>query len=240
MSHSTAETTTMSQIMIVEDEPDIAEMISLHLEREGHECLTLANGLEALPAALERRPDLIVLDIMLPGLDGLGVLRRLRSDTRTAAIPVIILTAKSQVTDKITGLELGVDDYLTKPFSPRELVLRIQAVLRRTKRVTAASELVRGCFMLDRVNLKVYLRGQPLELTTTEYKFLSTLMENPDSVHTRGDLLRDVWGYSSESNTRTLDTHVKRLREKLGDDGASIVTVRGTGYQFQTPAAESA
>lgn len=225
----------MSKIMIVEDEADISEMIALHLAREGHESFAVDNGLKVLPMAIEKMPDIIVLDLMLPGLDGLGVLKRLRADTRTANIPVIILTAKSQVTDKIAGLEQGVDDYLTKPFSPRELFLRISAILRRTKKVTASSELRRGPFALDRVNLKLYLRGAPLDLTTTEYKFLASLLENPDAVHTRADLLRDVWGYSADTATRTLDTHVKRLREKLGDDGACIVTVRGTGFQLQVP-----
>ncbi len=235
MSHLTASTDHMGKIMIVEDEPDISEMIALHLARERHESICVDNGLEALSAAVEYQPDLIVLDLMLPGLDGLSVLRRLRAESRTANIPVIILTAKSQLTDKLVGLEQGVDDYLTKPFSPRELFLRISAVLRRTKKVVASSEIRRGAFVLDRVNLKLYLRGQPLDLTTTEFKFLAMLMESPDAVHARADLLREVWGYSAESNTRTLDTHVKRLREKLGDDGVCIVTVRGTGYQFQVP-----
>jgi two-component system phosphate regulon response regulator PhoB len=239
MSHSTALATTMSKIMIVEDESDISEMVALHLGRAGHDSFTVSNGLQAVPAAIEKQPDIVVLDLMLPGLDGLSVLKRLRADTRTAGIPVIILTAKSQLTDKIAGLELGVDDYLTKPFSPRELILRINAILRRTKKVTATSELRRGSFMLDRVNLKLFLRGQQLDLTTTEFKFLAVLMESPDAVHTRADLLRDVWGYSADTATRTLDTHVKRLREKLGDDGSCIVTVRGTGYQFQPPADEA-
>jgi two-component system phosphate regulon response regulator PhoB len=151
-----------------------------------------------------------------------------------------MLTARSQVADKIAGLELGVDDYLTKPFSPRELFLRISAILRRTKKVTVTSEIRHGPFMLDRVSLKVYLRGTPLDLTTTEFKFLSTILENPEAVHTRADLLRDVWGYSADTATRTLDTHVKRLREKLGDDGGCIVTVRGTGFQFLVPSAPAA
>ncbi|MBL9132044.1 MAG: response regulator transcription factor [Verrucomicrobiaceae bacterium] len=228
----------MSKIMIVEDEADIAEMISLHLAREGHESISVTNGLQALPVAIEQQPDIIVLDLMLPGLDGLSVYRRLRADTRTAGIPVIILTAKAQVTDKIAGLELGVDDYLTKPFSPRELFLRISAILRRTKKVVLVSELRRGPFALDRKNLKLFLHGQPLDLTTTEFKLLTTLMENDEAVHTRADLLREVWGYSGDVATRTLDTHVKRLREKLGDDGRCIVTVRGTGFQFKVDATE--
>jgi two-component system phosphate regulon response regulator PhoB len=229
----------MSKILIVEDESDISELIALHLTREGHDYLCVANGLQALPAAVEYQPDLIVLDLMLPGLDGLQIFKRLRADTRTTHIPVIILTAKSQVTDKIAGLELGADDYLTKPFSPRELYLRISAILRRVKKVTHVSEIQRGRFMLDRKNMKLFLDGSPLDLTTTEFKLLTTLMENDATVHTRADLLREVWGYSTEVATRTLDTHIKRLREKLGPAGNHIVTIRGTGFQFQTELPEA-
>lgn len=229
----------MSKILIVEDEADIAELIALHLEREGHASVSVSNGLQALPAAIQHLPDLIVLDLMLPGIDGVQIFKRLRADTRTAGIPVIILTAKSQMTDRIAGLELGADDYLTKPFSPRELVLRISAILRRVKKVTHVSELRRGRFMLDRKNMKLFLDGAPLDLTTTEFKLLITLMENDSSVHTRADLLREVWGYSAEVATRTLDTHIKRLREKLGSAGNHIVTIRGTGFQFQTDPAAS-
>ncbi|MBB5031896.1 response regulator transcription factor [Prosthecobacter vanneervenii] len=229
----------MSKILIVEDESDIADLISMHLTREGHEVSCIGNGLQVLPAAIEQQPELIVLDLMLPGMDGIQVFKRLRADTRTATIPVIILTAKSQVTDKITGLELGADDYLTKPFSPRELYLRISAILRRVKKVTHVSEIQRGRFMLDRKNLKLYLDGTPLDLTTIEFKLLTTLMENDSAVHSRADLLRDVWGYNSDVATRTLDTHIKRLREKLGSAGDHIVTIRGTGFQFQTELAAS-
>lgn len=232
----------MSKILIVEDEVDIAELIALHLTREGHEAICVANGLQALPQAVEQAPDLIVLDLMLPGMDGVQVFKRLRADTRTTSIPVIILTAKAQVNDKIAGLELGADDYLTKPFSPRELCLRINAILRRVTKVTHVSELQRGRFLLDRKNMKLFLDGTPLDLTTTEFKLLTTLMENPATVHARADLLREVWGYNADVATRTLDTHIKRLREKLGAAGHHIVTIRGTGFQFQqeVPAADPA
>jgi two-component system phosphate regulon response regulator PhoB len=230
----------MSKILIVEDEADIAELIALHLEREGHAAVSVSNGLQALPAAIQHLPDLIVLDLMLPGIDGVQIFKRLRADTRTAGIPVVILTAKSQMTDRIAGLELGADDYLTKPFSPRELVLRISAILRRVKKVTHVSEFRRGRFMLDRKNMKLFLDGAPLDLTTTEFKLLTTLMENDTAVHTRADLLREVWGYNSDVATRTLDTHIKRLREKLGPAGSHIVTIRGTGFQFQTDASTTA
>jgi len=171
---------------------------------------------------------------MLPGLDGIQVFKRLRADTRTSHIPVVMLTAKGQVSDKITGLELGADDYITKPFSPRELLLRISAILRRVKKVTHISEIQRGRFLIDRKNMKLFLNGKALDLTATEFKLLATLMENDATVHTRADLLREVWGYNADVATRTLDTHVKRLREKLGTAGDHIVTIRGTGFQFQS------
>jgi two-component system phosphate regulon response regulator PhoB len=199
----------MSKILVVDDEPDISELVALHLARDGHECVCLTNGLEVFPY--------VTSHLMLPGQDGLTVFKRLRADSRSRTTPVIILTARAQMSDRISGLELGADDYLTKPFSPRELALRISAVLRRTQRVQTVSEVKTGRFLLDRKNMKL---------------FLATLMENDKAVHTRSELLREVWGYSDEVATRTLDTHVKRLREKLGDAGRHIVTVRGTGYQF--------
>ena len=159
----------MSKILVVDDEPDISELISLHMMREGHECLCVTNGLQVMPTVLEHEPDLVVLDIMLPGQDGMSVFKRLRADSRTRSIPVIMLTAKSQVTDKINGLELGADDYLTKPFSPRELALRITAILRRTKKVTHVSEVKTGAFLLDRKNMKFFYHGKPIDLTTTEF-----------------------------------------------------------------------
>ena len=222
----------MSKILVVDDEPDISELVALHLARDGHECVCLTNGLEVFPYVTAHQPDLIVLDLMLPGQDGLTVFKRLRADSRSRTTPVIILTARAQMSDRISGLELGADDYLTKPFSPRELALRISAVLRRTQRVQAVSEVKTGRFLLDRKNMKLFLDDAPVDLTTTEFKLLATLMENDKAVHTRSELLREVWGYSDEVATRTLDTHVKRLREKLGDAGRHIATVRGTGYQF--------
>lgn len=229
----------MSKILVVDDEPDISELISLHLMREGHECVCITNGLQVMNAVLEHEPDLVVLDLMLPGLDGASAFKRLRADSRTRGVPVVMLTAKAQVSDKINGLELGADDYLTKPFSPRELALRITAVLRRTKKITHVSEMKTAGFLLDRKNVKLFYNGEPIDLTTTEFKLLAVLMENQEAVHTRADLLREVWGYSDEVATRTLDTHIKRLREKLGPAGKHIVTVRGTGYQFVSEPASS-
>lgn len=222
----------MSKILVVEDESDISDLIALHLSREGHECICVRNGLEAVDAVLTHLPEIVVLDLMLPGLDGIQIFRKLKADSRTRTVPIIILSAKSQMSDRISGLELGADDYLTKPFSPRELALRITAILRRTQKVTHISELRVGDFSLDRKNMKLFLSGTAVELTTTEFKLLAVLMENTRSVHTRSELLREVWGYNDEVATRTLDTHVKRLREKLGQAGKHIVTVRGTGYQF--------
>ncbi len=227
----------MSKILVVDDEPDISELITLHLMREGHECVCITNGLQVMNAVIDHSPDLVVLDIMLPGQDGVSAFKRLRADSRTRSVPVIMLTARAQVSDKINGLELGADDYLTKPFSPRELSLRIGAILRRTKKVTHVSEVKTGAFLLDRKNMKVFYNDQPIELTTTEFKLLAVLLENVAAVHVRADLLREVWGYSDEVATRTLDTHIKRLREKLGDAGRHIVTVRGIGYQFIPDAA---
>jgi len=224
----------MSKILVVDDEPDISELVTLHLVREGHECACLTNGLDVLPYVIEHQPDLVVLDLMLPGQDGVTIFKRLRADSRCRTIPVIMLTARAQMSDRISGLELGADDYLTKPFSPRELALRIAAVLRRTKRVQHVSEVKTGRFLLDRKNMKAFLDGSPVDLTTTEFKLLAMLLENDKAVHTRSELLREVWGYSDEVATRTLDTHIKRLREKLGDAGRHITTVRGTGYQFST------
>ncbi len=224
----------MSKILVVDDERDIVDLVSLHLQREGHDTFPVLNGLEVVPAAVRSEPDLIVLDIMLPGIDGIQVHKRLRADSRTRHIPVIMLTAKSQMRDRIAGLESGADDYLTKPFSPRELMLRINAVLRRSKKVTTLSEERIGAFRLDRKNMSLSIEGKLVDLTITELKLITVLMENPDQVHARSELLNLVWGYADDSQSRTLDTHVKRLREKLGKHGAHVGTVRGQGYFFQT------
>ena len=205
----------MSRILLVDDERDIIDLITLHLEREGHEIFAVGNGLRVLAAAIQHEPELIVLDLMLPGIDGINVFRQLRAEPKTRSIPVIMLTARSQTGDRIAGLETGADDYLTKPFSPRELLLRIQAVLRRSQKVD----------------------GQTLELTLTEYKLMALFMDNPNVLHARGELLTSVWGYHDDTNTRTLDTHIKRLREKLGDHGEHIETIRGQGYQLSLPPA---
>ncbi len=224
----------MSKILLVDDEEDILDLIVLHLEREGHASFTASNGLQVLPLAIEHQPELIVLDLMLPGLDGKGVFKALRADPRTRDIPVIMLTARAQQHERIAGLEQGADDYLTKPFSPRELLLRIHAVLRRTKKVTSNADITSGSFRLDQKHMMLFIGTQRVDLTAIEFKLISALMANPEAVHSRAELLAAVWGYSDDTNTRTLDTHMKRLREKLGEHQRHVETVRGLGHVFRT------
>ncbi len=222
----------MSRILIVDDEKDITDLVSLHLSQEGCEVIAVHNGLEVLEAAARERPQLIVLDIMLPGMDGWQVFRTLRTDARTRTIPVLMLSARSQPHDRINGLEMGADDYLTKPFSPRELVLRIRAILRRSQKVAISDELRVGDFVVDRQNMVLLVDGKVADLTSTELKLICFLMANPDVVHSRGELLNAVWGYADDTHSRTRDTHVKGLRDKLGDHGTHIGTVRKQGYLF--------
>ena len=222
----------MHTILVVDDEADILELVAFNLERQQFKVLTADNGIAAVQVAKEKIPDLIVLDLMLPGMDGFSVYRELRADPRTSGIPVLMLTAKGEVNDRIAGLELGADDYVTKPFSPRELLLRIRALLKRTRKVTVDASLKVGDFLLERNTLKLFLAGLPVDLTATEFKLLRILVEANGEVQERDVLLREVWGYSDTMLTRTLDTHVKRLREKLGKHADCIQTVRGVGYRF--------
>jgi two-component system phosphate regulon response regulator PhoB len=223
----------MHTILVVDDEPDIVDLIAFNLERQGFNVLTARDGLTAVQIAKEKQPDLIVLDLMLPGRDGFGVFKDLRSDTRTSQIPVIMLTARGELDDKIAGLELGADDYVTKPFSPKELTLRVQALVKRSKKVVADSALRQGSFHLERNTLRLYLAGHPVDLTATEFKLLRLLIEAGGQPQSRDELLREVWGYQTDTVlTRTLDTHIKRLREKLGDFANCIETIRGVGYRF--------
>ncbi|MBM3863095.1 MAG: response regulator transcription factor [Verrucomicrobia bacterium] len=221
----------MQRILIIEDEPDIGELIGFNLRRAGYEVLTSHDGIEGTEAALRERPDLIVLDIMLPGRDGYGVFRELRRDPRGVSIPVILLTARAQTEDRIQGLEAGADDYLTKPFSPKELLLRVKAVLKRSEAPTAVADFILGPFRFDRNSLRFYVDGEPVELTATEFRLMLFLSERAGQTQERNDLLRTIWGYSDSTHSRTLDTHMKRLRQKLGDHGSWIETVRGTGYR---------
>lgn len=221
----------MQKILIVEDERDIADLIGFNLERAGFEVLKAFDGISGAETALRERPDLVILDLMLPGKDGYGVFKDLRRDARGRDIPVIMLTARAQTEDRIQGLEAGADDYLTKPFSPKELLLRVQAVLKRAEGSPGAVEVSHGPFLFDKNSLKFYLDGEPVELTSTEFKLLLYLTERAGKPQDRNDLLRAVWGYSDDVHSRTLDTHMKRLRQKLGDHAAIVETVRGTGYR---------
>ncbi|MDG1854290.1 MAG: response regulator transcription factor [Verrucomicrobiales bacterium] len=223
-------------VLIAEDESDIRDLISFNLEQEQMKTLLAKDGVEAFEIAKERSPDLIVLDLMLPRMDGVTVFKELRQDSRTRDIPVIMLTAKAQLDDVITGLEMGADDYLTKPFSPKELVLRIKALLRRINTTTANSTISSGKFRLDKNTLHCFVSGEQVDLTPTEFKLLLLLVEREGTVQNRVDLLREVWGYRNTVNSRTLDTHIKRLREKLGDLSRCIETVRGVGYQYRNNA----
>lgn len=224
----------MQRILIVEDEQDIADLVGFNLQRAGYEVLKAFDGVEGTAMAKRERPDLIVLDLMLPGRDGFAVFRELRRDTRTANTPVIMLTARAQTQDRIQGLEAGADDYLTKPFSPKELILRVQAVLKRADSAPGRVDFTHGPFRFDKNSLKFYLDDNPVELTATEFKLLLYLCERAGKTQDRHDLHRTVWGYSDAAHSRTLDTHMKRLRQKLGSHGSWLETVRGIGYRVVT------
>jgi phosphate regulon transcriptional regulator PhoB len=224
------------EVLVVEDEPDIRRLVVLHLEREGFRCRTATTGSDALREVKAAAPDLVVLDLMLPEVDGLEVCRRLRRDTSTAAIPIIMLTAKSDEVDRIVGLEIGADDYVGKPFSPKELVARVRAVLRRAHPNQATPVLTGGPITLDAARHAVSLNGQALVLTPKEFDLLQALLEAAGRVLSREFLLNRVWGYARADviESRTVDVHVRRLRAKLGDAGSRIATVKSIGYRFET------
>jgi len=224
------------EVLVVEDEPDIRRLVVLHLERDGFRCRTAASGSDALREVKTAVPDLVVLDLMLPELDGLEVCRRLRGDTSTASVPIIMLTAKSDEVDRIVGLEVGADDYVGKPFSPKELVARVRAVLRRARPEQVATVLSVGPITLDAARHAVSLDGRPLLLTPKEFDLLQALLEAAGRVLSREFLLNRVWGYAraDEIESRTVDVHVRRLRAKLGDAGNRIATVKSVGYRFET------
>ena len=223
------------RILVVDDEPDITALVAYHLARAGYRVSTAASGAEAVRSATEERPDLVILDLMLPGVSGYDVLADLRSREATRDVGVILLTARREEADRIRGLSLGADDYLTKPFSPQELILRVAAVLRRLQApaVAAGSAITAGPLTIDRSAHRVMLDGKELGLTVTEYKLLVTLVERRGRVQTRPQLLETVWEAQPDIQTRTVDMHVQRLRTKLGDAGRLIETVRGFGYRFR-------
>jgi two-component system phosphate regulon response regulator PhoB len=220
-------------ILVVDDEPDLLELVRFNLDRAGFRVETAASGEEALARLRRSIPDLLVLDLMLPDLSGEEVCRRLRADPDLSGLPVIMLTAKSEEVDRVVGFELGADDYVTKPFSPRELVLRVKALLRRSHEATVLSApLERGPLRLDPERHRCAVKGEEVELTAKEFQLLEALMRRPGRVMTREKLLDEVWGSDIAVTSRTIDTHLKRLREKLGVAADLIETVRGLGYRF--------
>jgi two-component system phosphate regulon response regulator PhoB len=228
----------MNKILVVEDEPDILEMVRYNLDQAGLDVETAEDAERALQSIQETLPDLIILDLMLPGIDGLDMCRQIKRDARTRHIPILMLTARKEEVDRIVGLELGADDYVVKPFSPRELVLRTQAILRRSQSslqsiTDTETWLHLGPISIDKAAHQALLNGDPLELTGTEFKLLTTLIERRGRVQTRDDLLDTVWGYEYGGYGRTVDTHIRRLREKLGEACEWIETVRGVGYRFR-------
>ncbi|HKQ96753.1 MAG TPA: response regulator [Candidatus Polarisedimenticolia bacterium] len=223
----------MSQtVLVVEDERDIVELIRINLTQAGFRVVTASNGQQGIDLARRERPDLVVLDLMLPVLPGTEVARLLRQEEKTRAIPILMLTARGSEVDRIVGLELGADDYVVKPFSPRELVLRVQAILRRETRDEGERRLAFGALVIDLGQHLVTLDGKEVPLTTTEFKLLHRLARRPGRAFSRDQLLSEVWGYSGDLETRTVDTHMKRLRAKMGAVGEWIRTVRGHGYRF--------
>ena len=219
-------------ILVVDDERDVVDLVRYHLNRAGFDVISELTGPAGLAAAQETRPSAIVLDLMLPQMSGTEVFKALKRSSQTSAIPILMLTAKTATSERIAGLELGVDDYITKPFSPRELVLRIQNLLRRLRSVPTSSVVNVDEFRVDKSNFEISLQGKRLDLTTTEFKLLAVLVERRGRILSRETLLHDVWGYENVIDTRTVDTHVRRLREKLGAAAERIVTVRGEGYRF--------
>jgi len=225
----------MHTILVVEDEEDIADLVAFNLRRNEFQVELAHDGIQGLAKAKGIKPDLIVLDVMMPGLDGFRVFKELRKDKSTRTIPVIMLTARGQTEDRIQGLELGAEDYVTKPFSPKELVLRIKNLIKRSTRKVSGNELVCGPFRFVKNELQFFLDGQQVDLTSTEFKLLLYLCERQNASQDRHALLMDVMGYSSEVHSRTLDTHMKRLRKKLGVHADIVETVRGVGYQVKLP-----
>ncbi|MGB8356193.1 MAG: response regulator transcription factor [Chthoniobacteraceae bacterium] len=236
-------------ILVVDDEQDVVRLLVSNLKRAGYETLTAEDGDRALARARSDKPDLMILDLMLPSISGLEVCRSLKGDPSMAGMPIIMLTARHEEIDRVVGFELGADDYVTKPFSPREMVLRVQSLLRRSTGWNQAaapksrqsgereSGIVKiGPIVLDSDRCEVRVQGRALEFSRIEFKLLSVLAKNPGKVHTREELLSEVWGYESDTETRTVDMHVLRVREKLGNTADCLETVRGFGYRITSQA----
>ncbi len=221
------------RILIVEDDKNISKLVKYNLEKAGFKCAVTITGEEALESLDKEPVDLIILDIMLPEMDGLQVCKQTKQDKKLSAVPIIMLTAKGEEVDRIIGFELGADDYVVKPFSPRELVLRVKAILKRKKSQEVTKNILgAGRLIADITRHKVTVDKKEIELTLMEFKLLVTLMQRMGKAQSRDKLLDDVWDIASDVTTRTIDTHIKRLRQKLGKSGKFIETIRGIGYRF--------
>jgi len=223
-----------NRILIVDDESDVTDLVAYHLKAKGFQVEALNDPNSSIGRARSFLPDLVILDVMMPDLNGIQICRMLRADPKLSKVPVIFLTAKAEENDRVQGLETGADDYISKPFSIKELVLRVQSILRRLGdgRVLEAKKLQIGAILLDAERHEVFIHDLPVELTATEFKLLHLLMERRGRVQTREHLLINVWNYETEIETRTVDTHVRRLREKLGTEADWIETIRGVGYRM--------
>ena len=228
----------MPTILVVEDEPDAAELLSFNLKSAGHEVTIAENGAKGLKCAQTIRPDLIILDHMLPGMSGIEVCRVLRANAETADVPIIMRTARAAESDRVKGFECGADDYVTKPFSMRELLLRVQTRLRRRSPLLSAAQQIKvGELVLDLMNQTAHIAGEEIRLTSTEMKLINMLVRTPGQTVARQTLLKDVWQYNETSDTRTVDSHVRRLRSKLGPLAGYVETVQGVGYRLVVPEA---
>lgn len=229
--------TRSKRILIVDDEPDVTELVGYQLRAKGFAAETLNDPTQSIAKIRAFQPDLVILDVMMPDISGIQICRMLRADPKTKSIPVIFLTAKTEEADRVLGLEVGGDDYICKPFSVKELMLRVQGLLRRNS--GPADELPKrleiGSIVLDNERHQVTITGVPVELTATEFRLLRLLMERKGRVQTREHLLLNVWNYETEIETRTVDTHIRRLREKLGAEADRIETLRGVGYRMVDP-----
>ena len=224
----------MARVLVIEDEEDLQEIVSYNLRQAGYEVVSAVRGKDGLRLFADQKPDLVILDLMLPDIPGTEVCRTLKADARTKDVPVLMMTAKGEEIDRVVGFELGAEDYVVKPFSVRELLLRVQAILRRTTspRAETNDTFSFGVLRVDRGAHRLWVAGVEVELTALEFKLLVTLYDRKNRVQTRAVLLDDVWGIKADVTTRTVDTHVKRLREKLGAAGDYVETVRGVGYRF--------
>ena len=228
-------------ILVIDDEKDLIELVRYNLEKEGFDAIAASDGQAGLEIARGHKPDLIVLDLMMPGMDGLEVCRRLRGDERTRRIPVIMLTAKATEADRVVGLELGADDYVTKPFSPRELVARVKAILRRTASHAEPGQVIRhGDLLIDPVRHEVTFGAKPISLTATEFRILQFLASKPGRVLSRDDIIDAALGRDANVFDRTIDVHMTAIRRKLGRGSEQIETIRGFGYKFRDTAAATA